>query len=275
MKTTHIILAAVLAAASAIQAATAEHKLPAPMPEFMNQEQLTKWQADRIAKAQANTSVETFAKQANLSTSAFYTGKPYIAETGSYGFMFRQYDPELNRWTTHDPSGYPDGPNNSAYSATPTYEYDWQGLVTGKISYTWNASSGGTIPITYGATQDCSADFKNGPKLIGKEGNIGCSSGSVSVSVAGANISGAYEVGNPAVTITSVKASDAFTIGDATLITWSYDAVVQSSFKVTFSGTVGVDISYEGVDIKIGASGSESYIWQQSASVSGFITVAE
>ena len=130
MKTTHIILAAVLAATSAVQAATAEHKLPAPMPEFMSQEQVTKWQADRIAKAQAKKSAETAATQASSATSAFYTGKPFVEETGSYAFMLRQYDPELNRWTTLDPSGYSDGPNNSAYNATPTYEYDWQGLET-------------------------------------------------------------------------------------------------------------------------------------------------
>jgi RHS repeat-associated protein len=96
----------------------------------MSQEQVTKWQADRIAKAQAKKSAETAATQASSATSAFYTGKPFVEETGSYAFMLRQYDPELNRWTTLDPSGYSDGPNNSAYNATPTYEYDWQGLET-------------------------------------------------------------------------------------------------------------------------------------------------
>jgi len=115
MKTTHIILAAVLAATSAVQAAPAEHKLPAPMPEFMSQEQLTKWQADRIAKAQARKSVETAAKQANSATSAFYTGKPFLSETGAYAFQFRNYDPVLTRWTSADPSGFPDGPNNRVY----------------------------------------------------------------------------------------------------------------------------------------------------------------
>jgi RHS repeat-associated protein len=58
----------------------------------------------------------------------FYTGKPYLEETGQYVFLFRHYDPELGRWTTSDPSGFPDGANNVAYMAVPTTEFDWQGL---------------------------------------------------------------------------------------------------------------------------------------------------
>ena len=58
----------------------------------------------------------------------FYTGKPYLEETGQYLFLLRHYDPELARWTTADPSGFPDGANNIAYMAVPTSEFDWQGL---------------------------------------------------------------------------------------------------------------------------------------------------
>ena len=47
----------------------------------------------------------------------FYTGKPYLEETGQYLFLFRHYDPELARWTTADPSGFPDGANNWQYVA--------------------------------------------------------------------------------------------------------------------------------------------------------------
>ena len=115
MKTTHILLAAVLAATSAVQAATAEHKLPAPLPEFKTPEQLAKWSDEMTAKAAAADALA--AKQGNpaSSTSAFYTGKPYVQETGSYAFMFRQYDPKLSRWTSTDPSGFPDGANNLLY----------------------------------------------------------------------------------------------------------------------------------------------------------------
>ncbi|MCK9588011.1 MAG: hypothetical protein M0Q93_01450, partial [Terrimicrobiaceae bacterium] len=48
-------------------------------------------------------------------TEYFYTGKPYESDTGSYTFKYRNYDPELNRWTTMDPSGFPDGANNHIY----------------------------------------------------------------------------------------------------------------------------------------------------------------
>ncbi len=58
----------------------------------------------------------------------FFTGKPYIEETGQYLFLFRHYDPELARWTTADPSGFPDGANNIAYMAVPTSEIDFLGL---------------------------------------------------------------------------------------------------------------------------------------------------
>ena len=44
----------------------------------------------------------------------FFTGKPYIGELG-YAFLFRNYRPELGKWQTTDPLGYPDGWNNFAY----------------------------------------------------------------------------------------------------------------------------------------------------------------
>jgi RHS repeat-associated protein len=55
----------------------------------------------------------------------FYTGKPYLEETGQYVFLFRHYDPELGRWTTSDPSGFPDGANNVGYvNNQPTVALD-------------------------------------------------------------------------------------------------------------------------------------------------------
>jgi len=138
MKTAHILLAAVLAATSAIQAATAEHKLPAPLPEFKTPEQLVVWRkemAEKAAAADAQAAKQTNSTSISHSTlaegtSVFYTGKPFLQETGSYAFKFRQYNPELNRWTSADPSGFPDGSNNGAYLPTPTSELDWQGLLT-------------------------------------------------------------------------------------------------------------------------------------------------
>jgi RHS repeat-associated protein len=49
-----------------------------------------------------------------LSTTHFFTGKPYIGELG-YAFLFRNYRPEQGKWQTADPLGYPDGWNNLAY----------------------------------------------------------------------------------------------------------------------------------------------------------------
>lgn len=107
----------------------AEHKPPAPLPGFMNQEQLKKWQADRIAKAEAKRSAAAAEKQANFESTPtdFYTGKPYLEETGTYLFKYRQYDPELSRWTTSDPSGFPDGPNTNKYLSNPTSALDYAG----------------------------------------------------------------------------------------------------------------------------------------------------
>jgi len=132
MKTTNIILAAVLAATSAIQAATAEHKLPAPMPEFKTPEQLAKWSDEMMAKAAAADALADKQSNSGPSISAFYTGKPYVSENGGYAFKFRQYDPELNRWTSADPSGFPDGANNRIYAPAPTSELDPLGLKTSK-----------------------------------------------------------------------------------------------------------------------------------------------
>jgi RHS repeat-associated protein len=69
----------------------------------------------------------------------FFTGKPYLEETGQYLFLFRHYDPELARWTTSDPSGFPDGANNLAYMAVPTTEFDWQGLKSVAWAAAWTS----------------------------------------------------------------------------------------------------------------------------------------
>ncbi len=47
--------------------------------------------------------------------SYFYTGKPYDEDLASYVFLYREYNPELTRWATPDPSGFPDGANGWTY----------------------------------------------------------------------------------------------------------------------------------------------------------------
>lgn len=61
--------------------------------------------------------------------SARYTGKPYIPELGTYAFQYRNYSPTTNRWTTPDPSGFPDGLNNLIYVENkPNTSIDPRGL---------------------------------------------------------------------------------------------------------------------------------------------------
>lgn len=56
--------------------------------------------------------------------SHFYTGKPYDADLDAYVFNYRNYDVELNRWTTIDPVGYPDGANPHRYGCRPLTDVD-------------------------------------------------------------------------------------------------------------------------------------------------------
>jgi RHS repeat-associated protein len=86
---------------------TAFAAFQAPLPEFKNEKQLAEWRAEKASQAtnQATATAE----------SAFYTGKPYLASSGGYAFKYRSYNPEVGRWTSEDPSGFPDGANNKLY----------------------------------------------------------------------------------------------------------------------------------------------------------------
>ena len=65
--------------------------------------------------AKENTKKEEIPGVAAQPSSFFYTGKPYDADLGAYTFNYRNYDPQTTRWTTTDPSGFPDGANNFIY----------------------------------------------------------------------------------------------------------------------------------------------------------------
>ncbi|MEI6561249.1 MAG: RHS repeat-associated core domain-containing protein [Verrucomicrobiota bacterium] len=59
----------------------------------------------------------------------FYTGKPYDKDLGAYTFNYRNYDPSTIRWTSADPSGFPDGANNFIYVINnPLNGSDFDGL---------------------------------------------------------------------------------------------------------------------------------------------------
>jgi RHS repeat-associated protein len=121
-------LATALVLAVSIQVADAA--LQASLPEFKSKRELTAAQA-------VNTS-------AVENKEAFYTGKPFEAQREGYLFKYRSYSAELSRWSSVDPTGFPDGPNANKYACVPTIQLDPTGCfsisVTGSATY--NASSG-------------------------------------------------------------------------------------------------------------------------------------
>jgi RHS repeat-associated protein len=118
---THTLALAVMMASNAWAA------LPAPMPKFMDANELADWRAEMAEQSAAKEAAQAKA-DALAADQSFYTGKPYLPATGSYAFKYRSYQPELARWTSEDPSGFPDGANANIYAPTPTSEFDWMGL---------------------------------------------------------------------------------------------------------------------------------------------------
>ncbi len=100
---------------------TAFAAFQAPLPEFKNEKQLAEWRAEKAAETKPiSVTQET----------AFYTGKPYLASSGDYAFKYRKYNPGLARWTSEDPSGFPDGANTHMYvNNSASYCFDFLGLM--------------------------------------------------------------------------------------------------------------------------------------------------
>ena len=86
--------------------------------------------------------------------SYFYTGKPYDADLGAYVFNARNYNPEINRWTSADPSGFPDGANANIYVPSPLSECDPDGRRAQKAF----SNQAHTINLTVGV-QDSTGQF--------------------------------------------------------------------------------------------------------------------
>jgi RHS repeat-associated protein len=110
--------------------------LPAPLLEFKTPEQLKSIRS----KSHSALSGE---KQINANT-VFYTGKPIENASGNYLFKNRAYSANVARWTSSDPSGFPDGANNTTYVNAPTHQVDYAGLFTLNVtsSATYSATSG-------------------------------------------------------------------------------------------------------------------------------------
>jgi RHS repeat-associated protein len=122
MKTlTHSLALVVMMASNAWAA------LPAPMPKFMDANELAYWRAEMAEQSAAKDAAQANA-DALAADQSFYTGKPYLPATGSYAFKYRSYQPELARWTSEDPSGFPDGANHQIYNNNPLTGLDALGL---------------------------------------------------------------------------------------------------------------------------------------------------
>ena len=126
-------------ALAALITGTAFGSMPKVLPEFKNEKQLAEWREEMAAK-HATTSTSDVRSSALDVPSAFYTGKPYVESTGSYAFKYRSYNPELVRWTSEDPSGFPDGANQLVFAPCPTSEYDPDGLDTQTFNANYDSS---------------------------------------------------------------------------------------------------------------------------------------
>ena len=106
-----------------------------PLPPIQSVEEAKAQAQKEIAAAKKAREAQQAEQPATRNSSpatppqeVFFTGKPYLEETGQYLFLYRHYDPELARWTTADPSGFPDGANNIAYCPIPTHDANLWGL---------------------------------------------------------------------------------------------------------------------------------------------------
>ncbi|MEO8615284.1 MAG: RHS repeat-associated core domain-containing protein, partial [Luteolibacter sp.] len=112
-------------------------------PEFKTPKQLAEWRAELAAKSDS--------KASTTQDTAFYTGKPYLASISSYEFNYRNYSPELARWTSEDPSGFPDGSNNLTYvNNMATIAVDVAGLNIWAITNPNAAGGGGHTAVIIG-----------------------------------------------------------------------------------------------------------------------------
>lgn len=103
--------------AFAISSSICSAAIPASLPGFKSRAEL-----EKVAK-------NTQSLLAESDKSEFYTGKPFDTDREEILFMHRSFNPELGRWTSYDPSGFPDGANNTTYVANKvTVCFDAPGL---------------------------------------------------------------------------------------------------------------------------------------------------
>ena len=107
---------------------------------FMDKNQLAAWRAETMSKSIAaeKEAAQAAEQKGQAAAPAFFTGKPYLPATATYAFKYRDYAPNLARWTSEDPSGFPDGANSSHYAPSPTSQIDFMGLWKVKMTSTGN-----------------------------------------------------------------------------------------------------------------------------------------
>jgi len=134
MKLKNCILVALCIVATSSQASHAA--LQSVLPEFKSKQALQAHAASRQVNKEPLGNV-------------FYTGKPYDNTDSSYLFKGRTYNSTLSRWTSTDPSGFPDGANNSIYAPNPLTQLDPNGLDTVNVTWTpQTGPSGGVLSFT-------------------------------------------------------------------------------------------------------------------------------
>jgi len=112
---------------------------PTPLTAF-GEEIATRPQSETTNAPEAHKPCETREKErpgSGLPAGNFlprFTGKHFDPDLHAYSFLFRNYRPDLARWSAPDPSGFPDGPNQWAYCNNgATSRIDPLGLDTERI----------------------------------------------------------------------------------------------------------------------------------------------
>ena len=234
LKTALLLTAALASLSLHAEIATGTHLPPAPLPEFKTPAQLDSWRAEMTAKAAKQDALNALVVGTTVTSTStpFYTGKPYMAESGSYAFKYRDYNPEMARWTTVDPSGFPDGANNRVYVNNKTLNsFDDNGLDTASFT------DGG---VFFNLNYTLSYDYFNSPN-IATYSVSGLTSLSGSVSTPFGNVSYGYNLTVSSASLINTDSLYAYYTGGYNTVTYTGDFVATVSLNVplTLLGLTG------------------------------------
>lgn len=189
----------------------------------------------------------------------FYTGKPYDADLDAHLFLYRNYSPEIARWTSADPSGFPDGANAVNYGPTPTFQYDYCGLHTQTYTTIMAVDGNGTwkihmdFTVQYDASGISLFDYRLSGRTSGQRSYPG---GSMS-----------FEAKNPNVKITESELGPYVNSNGALLASWNFTIEGFATLAATSSGGTG-NISLFGFSINVGESSTHSHTLHKEESFS-------